>query len=101
MPMQKIAAVASGRWPGAMLIIVVGLLQLHLPHYLAETSTPGDYGGFPGPVLVTMMAVSVVAVMAILRGRRAGWLLGIGVAATSLALYLVQETVGLPGLEQT
>jgi len=47
------------------------------------------------------MAASGVAAVAIHRDLRVGWLLGIGVAATSFALYIVQETVGLLGLEQT
>ncbi len=41
------------------------------------------------------------AVVAIQRDQRAGWLLGIGLAATSFVLYIVQETIGLSGLEQT
>jgi hypothetical protein len=83
-----------------VVIVVVGVLQLHLPRYLAENSTPGDYGAFPGLVLVAVRVASVVAALGIERGRRAGWLLGIGVAATSLVLYVLQETVGLPGLER-
>jgi hypothetical protein len=51
-------------------------------------------------MLLATMAASVVAAVAIQRGLRVGWLLGIGVAATSFALRIVQETVGLPGLEQ-
>ena len=98
--MQKVAATASRRWIGAMVIVVVGLLQLHLPHCLAETSTPSDYATFPAAGVVATMLGSVVAAITILRGLRAGWLLGIAVAATSFVLYIVRETVGLPGLEQ-
>ena len=98
--MRKVAVAASRRWIAIVLIVVVGLLQLHLPHYLAETSTAGDYARLPGVVLVATIAGSVVAAVAIQRGLRAGWLLGIGFAATSFVLYIVQEAVGLPGLEQ-
>lgn len=41
------------------------------------------------------------AVVAIQRDQRAGWLLGIGLAASSFVLYIVQETIGLSGLEHT
>jgi len=37
------------RWAGIGLINVVGLLGLHLPRYLAEAGSPGDYAGYPGP----------------------------------------------------
>jgi hypothetical protein len=85
----------------------------HLDHRrwaasVASSALPGGelysrrLRGFPrGPVLVAIMAFSAIAGVLILRGHRAGWLLGIGVAATSLALYVFQETGGLPGLEQT
>jgi len=56
----------------AMVIVVVGLLQLHLPHCLAETSTPSDYATFPAAVVVATMLGSAVAAITILRGLRAG-----------------------------
>jgi hypothetical protein len=58
------------RWAGVSLIIVVGLLQLHLPHYLAETSTPAAYARYPGPILVSVMIGSAAAAAGILRDRR-------------------------------
>jgi hypothetical protein len=48
-----------------------------------------------------MIAFSAIAGVLIVRGHPTGWLLGIGVAPTSLALYVFQETEGLPGLAQT
>jgi hypothetical protein len=77
------------------------LLGLHLPHYLAETASPASYAAYPGPILVATMIGSALAAIAIGRNRRFGWLLGIGVAVLSWVLYIVQETVGLPGLSQT
>jgi hypothetical protein len=89
------------RWEGIGLILVVGLLGLHLPHYLAETASPAGYFAYPGPILVAAMIGSAIAAVAIGRNRRIGWLLGICVAVLSWVLYTVQETVGLPGLSQT
>jgi hypothetical protein len=88
------------RWAGIVLMVVVGLLQLHLPHYLAEAWSPVGYMTYPGPVLAAVMIGSVCAAVAIGHNRRFGWGLGIGVATASCVLYLVQETVGLPGLPQ-
>lgn len=98
---RRLAATRCARWGGIVLIIVVGVLGLHLPHYLAETGSPVGYAGYPGWVLVAVMAAAVVAAVAIGRNFRFGWLLGTAVAALSCVLYVVQETVGLPGLSQT
>ncbi|WP_353365907.1 hypothetical protein [Mycobacterium sp.] len=86
---------------GIGLIIVVGFLGLHLPHYLAEARSPGDYAGYPGPILVLTVAGSVIAALAIGYTRRFGWIVGIGVVVVSWLLYALQETVGLPGLSRT
>jgi hypothetical protein len=98
---RRVAALRCARWGGIVLIVVVGLLGLHLPHYLAETGSPVGYAGYPGWVLVVMMAGAVVAAVGIGRNFRFGWSLGICVAALSWVLYVVQETVGLPGLSPT
>jgi hypothetical protein len=98
---RRVAVTRAARWAGILLLLVVGLLGLHVPHYLAEAASPLDYVSYPGLVLVAMMVAVVVAVVAIGRDRRLGWWLGIGVAAVSVVLYLVQETGGLPGLSQT
>lgn len=89
------------RWAGMALIIMVGLLQLHLAHYLAETASPSHYATYPGPILVATMIGAVLAAAAVGRHRRSGWILGISVAGVSWVLYVVQETMGLPGLSQT
>jgi hypothetical protein len=36
--------------------------------------------------------------VAIWRGTRWGWILGIVIASVAIGLYLAQQTVGLPGL---
>ena len=51
--------------------------------------------------LLANVLAAVAAAIGIYRDRRRGWLLGAAVAAISVALYLVQETVGLPGLQKT
>jgi hypothetical protein len=89
------------RWAGIGLIIVVGLLGLHLPHYLAEAGSPGDYAACRGPILVLTMFGSVIAALAIGYNRRFGWIVCIGVVVVSWLLYAMQETVGLPGHSRT
>jgi hypothetical protein len=90
------------RWAGIGLIIVVGLLGLHLPHYLAEAGSPGDYAAYPGPILVlTYGWVGDRGAGHRLHNRRFGWIVGIGVVVVSWLLYAMQETVGLPGLSRT
>ena len=89
------------RWAGIGLIIVVGLLGLHLPHYLAEAGSPGDYAAWPGPTLVLTMVGSAIAALAIGYNRRFGWIVGIGVVVVSWLHYAMQETVGLPGFSRT
>jgi peptidoglycan/LPS O-acetylase OafA/YrhL len=98
---RTLTTTRPARWAGIALLLLVGLLGLHLPHYLAETASPTDYLTYPGPVLLAMMTATLVAVVAIGSDQRAGWRLGIIVATLSWVLYVVQETVGLPGLSQT
>lgn len=88
------------RWVAVVAILLVGVLGLHLPRYLAETAPPGGYLAYPGPVLVAMMIAAVVAAAGIAGDRRWGWGLGIGVSVVTWVLYVVQETGGLPGLEE-
>ena len=44
------------------------------------------------------MSWPLVAAVGIYRGLRWGWLLGVATAGIGVGLYVVQETVGLPGL---
>jgi len=46
---------ARARWSGIAVILIVGLLNLHLPHYLLESSTVDAYLSWPGPILVVCM----------------------------------------------
>lgn len=98
--MPTLSVARPVRWTGIGLVLVLGLLGLHPPHYFAETATPADYARYPGPVLVAVMIVAVLAAAGIGRDRRIGWDLGIAVAVATWVLYVVQETVGLPGLSR-
>ena len=84
---------------GIMLIIVVGLLNFHIPHFLIESPSPaGDGSLLLELILLVNILGAVVAVVGIYRHRRWGWFFGLAVAVLSVVLYLLQETVGLPGL---
>ena len=83
---------------GIVLIVIVGLLNFHLPHFLLELPTSaGDEAYFEFVFLANLLG-AVIAAVAIWRNRRLGWLLGVLVVGLSFVLYLAQETVGLPGL---
>jgi hypothetical protein len=89
----------AARASGVALIVVVGLLNFHVPHFLIEPAA----GGGPANSLLELGLLAnvlgaLVAALAIAGDQRWGWLLGVLVAVVSAALYLVQETVGLPGL---
>jgi hypothetical protein len=84
---------------GIVLIVMVGLLNFHVPHFLLES--PKSFGSASSLLelaLFTNVLGAVVAAVGIFRNRRWGWLLGILIAGISFVLYLAQETVGLPGL---
>ena len=83
---------------GIALIVLVGLLNFHVPHFVLERAdTTGDAANLELVYLANLLG-AVVAAMAIWRDRRWGWLLGILVVALSFVLYMAQETIGLPGL---
>jgi uncharacterized membrane protein YhdT len=46
------------------------------------------------------VVAAAVAALATCRSARWGWLLGVAIIGISFALYLAQETIGLPGLPQ-
>lgn len=84
---------------GVVLIVLLGLLNFHAPHFLLE---PGRAVGTASAVLeVVLLAnvlAAVVAAVGIARGQAWGWRLGVAVASFSVVLWLAQETIGLPGL---
>jgi hypothetical protein len=84
---------------GIVLIVIVGLLNFHLPHFLLEATTDFSYATYllEFALLVNLLG-AVVAAVGIYRNLRWGWLLGILIVGVSFVLYLAQETVGLPGL---
>ncbi len=97
----RAATSASGRMKvlGSALVILVGLLNFHVPHFLLESSTQRDAaaGLLASGLSVVLLGASVSAV-GIWCGARWGWPLGVAVVVVAFALYVAQETVGLPGL---
>jgi hypothetical protein len=85
---------------GAALIILVGLLNFHVPHFVLERSGFQPGASWLELVFLTIVLGAVIAAVGIWRTRRWGWLLGIAVVIGAFALYLIQELVGLPGLPQ-
>ena len=84
---------------GIVLVIMVGLLNFHVPHFLIESPSPtGDAGVLLELMLLINVVAAVVAAAGIYRDTRWGWALGIAVAGVAILLYVAQETVGLPGL---
>ncbi len=94
-----VAASGRAKWAGIVLIVIVGLLNFHIPHVLLERP---QYVGFASYLLESVFLANLlgalVAAVGIYRNARWGWSLGVLFAATSLVLYIAQETVGLPGL---
>jgi uncharacterized membrane protein YhdT len=86
---------------GATLIMIVGLLNFHIPHFVLERS-PDSGAGASWLELVFLGVVlgAVVAAVGIWRAKAWGWLLGIVVAVVAVALYVIQESLGLPGMPQ-
>ena len=84
---------------GSLLIVLVGLLNFHVPHFLLE---PGKAAGVGSAVLELILLANVLAAVVAAVGiglrQRWGWRLGVAVAVFSVLLWLAQETVGLPGL---
>jgi hypothetical protein len=84
---------------GIVLIVIVGLFNFHVPHFLIEPATSvGDKSYLLELVFLTNLLGGLAAAAGIYRNGRWGWFLGMVIAGTSFTLYLAQETVGLPGL---
>jgi hypothetical protein len=84
---------------GIVLIVLVGVLNIHVPHFLLEAATDtGVARSLLELLLLANVLGAAVAAGGISGNRRWGWLLGIGIVGLSVLLYFAQETVGLPGL---
>jgi len=92
---------ARVRTLGIVLIVVIGLLNFHIPHFFLESaSTLGAPSILLELILLANVTVALIAAVGILRDQRWGWLLGMLVVGIAVVLYATQETVGLPGLPQ-
>jgi hypothetical protein len=79
---------------GAGLILGAGLIHLVLtPEHLQQAP-------YLGLLFLADFVGAATAAFGIFRGRRWGWTLGALVAGGTYALYFVNATVGLPGVEE-
>jgi len=86
---------------GAALFIILGLLNFHVPHFILERSTDSVSGAsWLELVFVAVVLGAMTAAVGMWCARRWGWLLGVVVVVVALALYVTQESVGLPGMPQ-
>lgn len=84
---------------GIVLIVFVGLLNFHMPHFLFQSRGAADYASHVLElILLANVLGALVSAIGIYRNVRWGWLLGLVVVGVSVLLYLAQETVSLPGL---
>jgi hypothetical protein len=84
---------------GIVLIVLVGLLNFHRPHFLLESTTSFNEANYLLEfVFLVNLLGAVAAAVGIYRNLRWGWLLGIIIVGVSFVLYLTQETVGLARL---
>lgn len=98
--MRAVPRASSGmRASGIVLIVLTGLLNFHVPHFLLESSTRFDAAAYLLAFVVSAnLALAIAAGAGIWRDARWAWLLGVVVVALAFSLYIAQETVGLPGL---
>jgi hypothetical protein len=86
---------------GAGLIISVGVLNFHVPHFVLERSASAGAGAsWLELVFLAVVLGAFIAAVSIWRTRRWGWQLCVVVVVVALALYVTQESVGLAGLPQ-
>ncbi|MDQ2683551.1 MAG: hypothetical protein M3Y37_08495 [Chloroflexota bacterium] len=77
-------------WAGAAAVGLVGLLHhVEAPDYFGEVR-------YIGALFILAAVGAAVAAAGILAGRRSGWILGLVVAASNFAAYILSRTVGLP-----
>jgi hypothetical protein len=82
------------------LIVLVALLNFHVPHFLLESRDLNTTEYLLEAVLLANVAASLVAAFGILCSRQWGWIIGIVVCVFSAILWVAQESIGLPGLPQ-
>ena len=87
------------KWLAAVLVLLIGLLNFHIPHFLLEGPAASSRIGLE-LVFLANVAAALASAIAVAADWRWGWLLGVTVVAVSFALYVTQETIGLPGLPQ-
>jgi hypothetical protein len=87
-------------WTGPAFIVLVGLLNFHVPHFLLESRDLNTTEYLLEAVLLANVAASLVAAFGILCSRQGGWIIGIVVCVFSAILWVAQESIGLPGLPQ-
>ena len=86
---------------GAALIMIVGLLNFHVPHFVLERSADSGAGAsWLELVFIGVVLGAIISAVGIWRASLWGWLLGLVVVVVALALYVTQESVGLPNLPQ-
>jgi hypothetical protein len=91
---RRPAGSEGDRLAGAGFILVAGLVHLFsTPAPFAETA-------YLGVLFLADFVGSLVAAYGSYRGRRWGWVLGALVAGGAFVAYLLNGTVGLPGVEE-
>lgn len=72
-----------------------------IPHFAIEARNDvGSDSSILELVFVANLLGALIAAAGIYRDLRGGWVLGVIISVVSFALYIAQETVGLPGLPQ-
>lgn len=96
--MKKVAVTGRVQITGIVLIVITGLLNFHPPHFLLESHK--SFGVTPSSLefsLFILVIAALVSAVGIYKNLQWGWILGIVVSITSVLLWLIQETIGLPG----
>lgn len=99
----RAAAVSAGRPVAAavstlVLLGAAGLVASAAIHLADAPDTLGEVA-YIGIGFIAQAIASIIAATLAVRGSRAGLLLGLGVAAGSIAMYTISRTIGLPGQE--
>lgn len=83
----------STLWAGIVFILATGIIHL--------IDAPGVFQemAYKGVLFALNGAGAIVAAVGIYRGSRTwGWMLGVLIAAGSIAGYIASRTIGMPGL---